>query len=190
MRTTGDPRTLALAIARGTLADNLSAGTVMLPSREASTPIAFLVSLRFLPVRVVVPLAPGINVIARSEALTQHRLPESFALPRDSWPVRWCEAAQCHIYCAAGLAAYVADRSSNGTALLSHAEPPESLPQPTITDTPLRYQVFGPQQERLSGSWQADPGTWTPLHEGDVLVSVHSPWVFGWVHPTLRERKA
>ena len=174
-----DPRQIPVEIGRGTLVGIVRSDTLLLARRNPGKVVAFLASLRTNPVRLVVPLVSGPNVIARSESLSEHIPPEtSEAL--DSWPARWCEAAQCHLFCEGPRVASVADRSSNGTTILHAFDPFEFLPECSATP-PFWYQPFGPRLRHIVGSSEDSPRTWSLLNEGDVLVGMHSPWVFAWL---------
>ena len=154
-----------------------SARTVFLRRKDQAAPVAFLVSIGSPLGRMVVPLRQGVNVIARSDGIGDHFNPILDTAQR------WCEAAQCHIFCdRSRSSSRAADRSSNGTFIFRRTRPLDELP---------RFQEISPRLPhaplpRLGGSWLADPSAWTLIAEGDVLVCLDANWVFGWV-PIVNE---
>lgn len=194
-----DPRLLAIEQGRLVLEMQTSLSnsrpfldTLLLRRKDGANPTAFLVSLRSEPVRLLVPLRVGENIVARESDITDYDLIRPGTLrmtPENGWPIRWCEAGQCHIVCQPPDEARVADRASFGTYLYRSSLPAELLPMPRSQGLPGDYYSRITGLEPVKGDWSSgacegnapNRGPWSQLFEGDVLVCLHSPWVFAWL---------
>jgi hypothetical protein len=177
--------------------------TLVLRRKDGADPTAFLISLWSEPVRLLAPLRVGENIVARQSDISDYDLilPDTLRMipghkPRTaflSWPIRWCEAGQCHIVCQPPDLARVADRATYGTFLYRSGSPPELLPKPKVQGSSVGYFARGAGLEPVKGDWSGgtyeenapNRGPWSQLFEGDVLVCLHGLWVFAWL-PTSR----
>lgn len=196
-----DPRLLAVEQGRLVLETSLPGSrpflnTLVLGRKDGADRIAFLISLWSEPVRLLAPLRFGENIVARQSDISDYDLilPDSLrATPEYGWPIRWCEAGQCHIVCHPPDLARVADRASYGTCLYRASSPPDLLPAPRVQGSVVRYLTQGTGLEPVEGDWSSGAcegnaprrGPWSQLFEGDVLVCLHGLWVFAWL-PTSR----
>jgi hypothetical protein len=184
-----NPDLRADAIERGLAAlttadDETLSDTQVLQRLDKAKCRALLVSLRSDPIRLVVPLRTGMNIVAREEDLTEHEVSVSASLLSGSfgWPRFWCEAAQVHILCTALRRAFVADRSTAWTTLWPAAAPFDIRDvEPSFPDVFYERNVTGACE---IAPWSVASELWTPLAQGDVLLCVRSPWVFAWMPPS------
>jgi hypothetical protein len=185
-----DPRVLAIAHGRRVLGARANADSslyrndLVLRRKDRAATTAFLISLQSEPVRLLVPLRAGENIVARETDISDYDLilPDTLkTIPIHAWPRRWCEAGQCHIICRPPATARVADRSSAGTRLFRSGSPRANLPVPTgwyyYPDDSWR------DVEPVTGRWDGDIQGWSLLFEGDVLVCLRGLWVFAWAAP-------
>jgi hypothetical protein len=197
-----DPRVLAVEHGRLVLEsqDSLPGSrpflnTVVLRRKDGADANAFLISLWSEPVRLLVPLRAGENIVARESAISDYDLilPDTLPIPQHGWPIRWCEAGQCHIFCQPPDLARVADRASYGTRLYRVSSPASNLPCPEVQGMTPHYYSQGIGLEDVKGDWSSGTyegnaprrGPWSQLFEGDVLVCLRGLWVFAWL-PTAR----
>jgi hypothetical protein len=170
--------------------------TLVLRRKDGAEPTAFLISLWSGPVRLLAPLRVGENIVARQSDISDYDLilPDTLRMiPKHGWPIRWCEAGQCHIVCQPPDLARVADRATYGTFLYRSGSPPERLPMPDVQGSVVRYDAQGTGLEPVEGDWSSGAcegnaprrGPWSQLFEGDVLVCLNGLWVFAWL-PTSR----
>jgi hypothetical protein len=187
-----DPRLIAVEQGRQTLRAQAISGsspslhTLVLRRKDRAAPTAFLISLRSEPMRLVVPLRAGESVVAREDRISDYEpilTDRSDTTSTHAWPRTWCEAGQCHIICSPPDRACVADRSSARMRLYRSYSPPEHLPMPSSPDG-LYPRDLGPGVEPVTGDWDGDTLDWSSLFEGDVLVCLHSLWVFAWISPS------
>lgn len=197
-----DPRLLAVEQGRLVLDAQVSPSgsrpflnTVVLRRKDGADAKAFLISLWSEPVSLLVPLRAGENIVARESAISDYDpiLPDTLRIPEHGWPIRWCEAGQCHIFCQPPDLARVADRASYGTRLYRASSPAANLPSPEVQGTTPYYYSQGRGLENVEGDWSSGTcegnaprrGPWSQLFEGDVLVCLRGLWVFAWL-PTAR----
>lgn len=143
----------------------------------AEPPVAFLASLRPGPVAVY-RLKRGINRVGHDPMFGDFAKAPGHFIESRQWLLTCLEAEEL---------AYVADdHSTNQSAVLSRDAPPlGSHADPRTTEGPFPAALAaldGPGSTRLD--WRGN--VVAPLADGDLLLPIYGPFVFGWCRPRKR----